>query len=210
MPEEKQEKLPLDAKLLSDAVIELNISRRSVGLYPPEHPIVRTSIERAFDHLQKLFEIRAEITLGIAKDALIVDEYTLDRRNPVFREFAQTLHTKGVAAVTFSMGLNQRDLTRLHELISAQDTPLVRELVELAEKEISHIRLSPIDVGNFCFVEGTQRSGTACGDIWEDYVYGLLEGKLGEGDGMQGILSIPPETVAEMVNTALLVLNCIN
>ncbi len=203
MSEDKQEKLPLDAKLLSDAVIELNISRRSVGLYPPEHPIVRTSIERAFEHLQKLFEIRAEITLGIAKDALIVDEFTLDRRNPVFREFAQTLHTKGIAAVTFSMGLNQRDLTRLHELISAQDMPIGKDLVELAEKEITRIRLSPIDFENFCFVEGAQRSGTACGDVWEDYVYGLLEGKLGEGDGMPDILSIPPETVADMVNAAL-------
>ncbi len=203
MPEDKQEKLPLDAKLLSDAVIELNISRRSVGLYPPEHPIVRTSIERAFEHLQKLFEIRAEITLGIAKDALIVDEFTLDRRNPVFREFAQTLHTKGIAAITFSMGLSQRDLTRLHEIISAQDTPIGKDLAELADKEISHIRLSPIDFENFCYVEGAQRSGTACGDVWEDYVYGLLEGKLGEGDGMPDILSIPPETVADMVNAAL-------
>ncbi|MBI5846889.1 MAG: HEAT repeat domain-containing protein [Nitrospirae bacterium] len=203
MPEDKQEKLPLDAKLLSDAVIELNISRRSVGLYPPEHPIVRASIERAFEHLRKLFEIRAEITLGIAKNALIVDEYTLDRRNPVFREFAQTLHAKGIAAITFSLGLGQRDLTRLHELISAQDTAIGRELAELAEKEISHIRLSPIDLENFCFVEGAQRSGSACGDVWEDYVYGLLEGKLGEGDGIQGILSIPPETVADMVNAAL-------
>lgn len=203
MPEEKQEKLPLDAKLLSDAVIELNISRRSVGMYPPEHPIVRTSIERAFEHLQKLFEIRVEITLGIAKDVLIVDEYTLDRKNPVFREFAQTLHAKGIAAVTFSLGLNQTELKRLHELISAKDTLLGKELVELAEKEISHIRLSPIDFGNFCFVEGAQRSGTACGDVWEDYVYGLLEGKLGDGDGIQGILSIPPETVADVVNAAL-------
>ena len=203
MPEEKQEKLPLDAKLLSDAVIELNISRRSVGMYPPEHPIVRTSIERAFEHLQKLFEIRVEITLGIAKDVLIVDEYTLDRKNPVFREFAQTLHAKGIAAVTFSLGLNQTELKRLHELISAKDSLLGKELVELAEKEISHIRLSPIDFGNFCFVEGAQRSGTACGDVWEDYVYGLLEGKLGDGGGIQGILSIPPETVADVVNAAL-------
>ncbi len=203
MPEEKQEKLPLDAKLLSDAVIELNISRRSVGLYPPEHPIVRTSIERAFDHLQKLFEIRVEITLGIAGDVLIIDEYTLDRRNPVFREFAQALHTKGIAAVTFSLGLGQRDLTRLHEFISGQEMPVGKELVELADRELSHIRLSSIDLGNFCFIEGTQRSGPACGDVWEDYVYGLLEGKLGEGNGTEGILSIPPEMVADMVNTSL-------
>jgi len=58
-------------------------------------------------------------------------------------------------------------------------------------------------LGNFCFVEGATRSGIVCGDVWEDYVYGLLEGKLGEGDGLQDILSIPPETVADMVNAVL-------
>ena len=42
----QKEQLPLDAKLLSEAVIELNTSRRSVGLYPLEHPITRQAIER--------------------------------------------------------------------------------------------------------------------------------------------------------------------
>src|SRR5512143_3005166 len=83
--EKKKEKLPIDAKLLTDAVIELNISRRSVGLYPQEHPITKESLEKAFNFLQKLFEIRNSITIGIAKDTLVVDEYTLERKNPVFR-----------------------------------------------------------------------------------------------------------------------------
>lgn len=201
MTEAKQEKLPLDAKLLSDAVIELNISRRSVGLYPPDHPIVTTSIERAFQHLQKLFEIRTGIMLGIAGDALVVDEFTLDRRNPVFREFARILHAKGIAAVTFSMGLDQIELARFHEMISDKDMPMGSELAEHAARLISHISLSPVNFDNFCYIEGSQRSGTA-GDVWEDYVYGLLEGKLGGGAGVHTILSIPPEAVADVVNAA--------
>ena len=62
-PEEKaptkateEEKFPLDARLLSEAVIELNISRRSVGLYPPGHSFITSAIDRAFDLLQKLFQ----------------------------------------------------------------------------------------------------------------------------------------------------------
>jgi len=203
MQEEKQEKLPLDAKLLSDAVIELNISRRSVGLYPPEHPIVRASIERAFNHLQKLFEIRGSITLGIAKDALVVDEYILDRKNPVFKEFAESLHAKGIAAVTFYAGLSQAELKRLHELITAQDMPVGKELVERAATDLSLIQLSPIDFTNFTFIEGAQRTGTQSEDIWEDYIYGLLEGKLADGDDHAGILSLSPEKVANVVNAAM-------
>ena len=202
MAEEQQEKLPLDAKLLADTVIELNISRRSVGFYPPEHPIIRDAIERAYQHLQKLFEIRHGITLGIAKDTLVVDEYILDRKNPIFHEFASVLHAKGIAAITFNSGLKQAELVRFHEVITSREGPMGKELAEQAEKEIAHITLSPIDFNSFFFVEGAQRSGATTGDIWEDYVYGLLEGRLFEGDG-PGILSIPEGAVADAVNAAV-------
>lgn len=191
--------MPLDAKLLADTVIELNISRRSVGFYPPEHPIIRDAIERAYQHLQKLFEIRNGITLGIAKDSLVVDEYILDRGNPVFREFASVLHARGIAAITFTSGLKQTELVKLHEFITSREGPMGKELAAKAEKEIAHVTLSPIDFNNFFFVEGAQRSSSSRGDIWEDYVYGLLEGKLFDGDG-PGILSIPEEAVADAVN----------
>ena len=178
MANEPQEKLPLDAKLLSDAVIELNISRRSVGIYPPEHPIVRQAIDRALQHLLKLFEIRPSITLGIAKDALVIDEYTLDRRNPVFREFAKSLHGKGIAAITFASGLTQAEMLRLHEIIAAKGGPSGAELAELAGRDIPHVTFSTIDLSNFQFIEGVQRDEGARGSIWEDYVYGLIAGRL--------------------------------
>jgi hypothetical protein len=38
MEEKKQEKLPIDARLLSEAVIELNISRRSIGAISARSP----------------------------------------------------------------------------------------------------------------------------------------------------------------------------
>ncbi len=56
MDRTKQEKLPIDAKLLFEAVIELNISRRSVELYQPEHPLLKDSVQRAFEVLIKVFE----------------------------------------------------------------------------------------------------------------------------------------------------------
>jgi len=203
MSEEKQEKLPLDAKLLADAVIELNISRRSVGLYPPDHPIVKESIKNAFTYLQKLFELRSDITLGIARDTLVVDEYTLDRKNPVFKEFSYSLHAKGIAAVTFSAGLLKEELISLHELLTAKETPSGKDLVEYAKnKDLRHIALSPIDFSSFSFVEGGQKVGDTGASIWEDYIFGLLEGKLSSGEGGE-ILNIPPEDVAGYINSSM-------
>jgi len=202
MAEELREKLPLDVKLLADTVIELNLWRRSVGIYPLEHPVIKNAIERTSQNLEKLFEIRASITLGIAKDALVVDEYTLDRGNLAFKDFAKILHAKAISAITFSAGLNQAELARFLELITAKGGPVGNELKELAQKDTEHVTFIPIDMNNFFFVEGTQRDEAAGEGIWENYVQGILEGRLFGKDG-PGILSVPVETVADAVNTGI-------
>jgi hypothetical protein len=199
----KQEKLPLDAKLLSDAVIELNISRRSVGLYPPEHPITRQSIESAYTLLKKLFEIRSSITLGVAKNVLMIDEYTLDRGNPVFIEFALALHAKGIAAITFYSGLEEKEVLMLHMLISDKELPAGQALVELDQsKNLRHIRLVPLDVSKLKFVEGVLKKTTDSRQaVWEDYVYGILEGNLADEDAEGIVFKIPPEEVAHILSS---------
>ena len=90
MPAER-EQLPFDARLLSEAIIELNISRRNVSIYPRGHPSVERSLSKVYEFLHKLFELISEITLAVAKNTLIVDNYFLDRRNPVYREVKDIL-----------------------------------------------------------------------------------------------------------------------
>ena len=201
MKEEKKEKLPIDARLLSDAVIELNISRRTVGLYPPDHPFIKESLNRAFNFLQKLFELRASITLGIARDTLVIDEYIIERKNPVFREFAMSIHSKGIASITFTSGLPMEELLSFFGLITSRNTPVGEGLVEFAEKEgLSHIRLVALDISTFAFVKDHMREGSSGSEIWEDYIYGLIEGKLAESDAEIVILNIPPEDIADVLN----------
>jgi hypothetical protein len=199
--EKKREKLPIDARLLTDAVIELNISRRSVGLYPREHPITKESLEKAFHFLLKLFEIRSSITIGIAKDTLMVDEYTLERKNPVFREFALSIYAKGIAAITFYSGVTSDELLGFHQLITAKDAPVGKAFIELTEKKgLTHIKLSPLDMSKFSFIEGSFREKASEVKIWEDYIYGLLEGRLADSDAQGVILGLPPEAIADFIN----------
>lgn len=203
MHNEEKEKIPLDAKLLSDAVIELNISRRSVGLYPRDHPIVRESIERAFQYLQKLFELRYSITLGVAGETLVVDEYSLDKDNPVYREFAQSIHAKGIAAITFASGMSREELIGLHEVITSKDSPMGNALAEeMKKKGVNRISISMVDLSNFAFIEGARRRSGRSGAVWEDYIYGLMEGKLFPED-VDILPGVPPEEVAEFINTAM-------
>ena len=200
--EVREENLPLDARLLSDAVIELNISRRNVGLYPPGHVRITSAIDRAFDYLTRLFELRPSIALGITKDALVIDGKVLDSRNPVFRECARSFHVLGIAGITFTTGVAKEELVSLHELMTHSDPPTAKAFVEAArERNIVHLKLNPIDYSSFKFMEDSLRSGGKGGhkDLWEDYVYGLMHGNLAVGDAADDILKAPPKELAEFI-----------
>jgi hypothetical protein len=203
---EKKEQLPLDAKLLSLAVIELNISRRNVAIYPDNHPSIKASIEKAFKHLQELFEMRNQITLAIAKDTLIIDEFSLDKQNPVYTEFATSLYKMGIASLTFIAGTTEEDISKFHRIITT-NPDVIKEKggVEqiISDMGINHIRVGLIDYSAFHFVEGKREVAKEKMDLWENYIFGLKEGTLlTESDG-EAIRGIPPEILSGIVNKSM-------
>ena len=201
----KREALPLDARLLSDAIIELNISRRNVSIYPAEHPAVRQSLAKAYGHLEKLFELRDEITIAIAKDTIIVDEYYLDRKNPVFREFALHLNRLNIACLTFTKGLSRDEIFSFHKILSEKPSELNEEIItkRLHDEGVVHIKPGFIDYSAFVAREGTERPGSDASTgkgLWERYVYGLMTGTLVRGEISGSLSSIPPERLAGIIN----------
>jgi HEAT repeat protein len=196
------EKIPLDARLLSDAIIELNISRRNVSIYPRNHPSVEKSLTRAFEFLHKLFELRPEITIAVAKDTLIIDDYYLEKKNPVYREFALHLSNLNIAYVTFITGLTNEELYEFHRFISVNAGDSSADILQEQFRELNliHIRTGFIDYGAFTFEEGKTRKETPNEQLWERYVYGLLEGTLQTEEMSDEIRDIPPEVLARLIN----------
>ncbi len=85
-----------------------------------------------------------------------------------------------------------------------REGPVGSALLEIAEKKgLSHIRLNPVDLSIFGFVEGRVKPGAPERKIWEDYIHGLLEGRLGDRDSEDLVISIPPEQVAFIVNNEM-------
>ncbi|MBI5026258.1 MAG: HEAT repeat domain-containing protein [Nitrospirae bacterium] len=182
--------LPIDTKLLSDAVIELNIARRSVATYPKGHPLISATINKAFDILSKLFAMRDEMTLGIAKDTLIVGQDYLDKKNQVYRDFALSLYKKGIASVTFIKGLEKDELFRFHSILSSELEAIgaMGGIEKAIEKEgIRHIKVMPVDYRAFRLTEeekvtATKKSDLKKDSMWETFVYGLVGGELDFAD----------------------------
>lgn len=212
-PQQGQQELPLDTRLLSDAVIELNISRKNVGIYPPGHVQITRSIDQAYAILQKLFEIRSEMTLGIAKDTLLVGQDYLDRKNPVYRDFALSLSQRGIAAVTFISGMDRDELVRFHRVITTKPED-IREAggigKVISDAGVPHVKVQAIDYSSFHLTEEKEivhsapRPGEDPGTgKWQDFVSHLVAGGLassGQGVALKDATEIDPGELARLLN----------
>jgi HEAT repeat protein len=198
----KKEEVPLDARLLSDVIIEIDISRRNVSIYPKGHPVVEKSLLRAFDFLQKLFELRSEITLNVAKDKLIVNDYCLDKKNPVYKAVALCLSRVNIAYVTFMSGLTKEELYTFHQFIAREVNDASPEALEaeLKKYNLLHIKTGFIDYSSFSFNEGKTENDLSRENLWEQYVHGLIEGTLQTGVQSNVLDKVPPEALARLLN----------
>jgi len=216
-PQTAEREIPLDTRLLSDAVIELNISRKNVSIYPPGHIQITKSIDRAYEVLVKLFEIRQEMTLGVAKDTLFVGQDYLDQRNPVYKDFALSMNQQGIAAVTFIRGLDREELVRFHSIITTKqdEITVMGGIAKVVESSgIPHIRVMAIDYASFHLTEEKEifksqpKTGEKPGDkpgtgVWQDFVSLLSSGALatsGEGVSMKDSSQIDPAELAKLLN----------
>ncbi len=214
-----EKQIPLDTRLLSEAVIELNISRKNVGIYPPGHIQITKSINRAYEILLKLFEIRDEMTLGVAKDILLVGQDYLDQKNPVYRDFALSLNQQEIASVTFVRGLEKEELVRFHRIITTKPEDIRTSggiSTVMTDAQIPHIRIQAIDYGSFHVTEEQEifksetgkvsaGGGTemAIRGIWQDFVAHLTAGTLattGSGVSIKDAEQVEPAELAKLLN----------
>jgi len=193
-----------DSRLLSDFLQELNIARRSLTLYPPDHPQVAASSKKTLDKLNILLGNRQEVVLGVAPDALFFEHQWLDKENRAFKTFAVFLSNLGIASLSFRQGLSATELIRFCQLLrSDQETvenfggfPLL-----LQQQQIERISVIPIDYSAFQAKADNSPSKPRLGnELWEDFLHGLLDDILDLG---QGGMRLDPRTIAELLNEKL-------
>lgn len=211
-PFRQDREMPLDTMLLSEAVIELNISRKNVGIYPPGHVQITRSIDRAYEILQRMFEVAPEMTLGVAKDTLLVGRDYLDRKNPVYRDFALSMNQQGIAAVTFKRGLDRDELVKFHRILTSRPE-VIREAggisKVMADAAIAHIAIKAIDYADFHLTEEQEirrqpgAAEKAGAEVWQDFVSQLVSGSLaaaGEGLSLSEVMHIDISELAKLLN----------
>ena len=196
--------VPLDARLLGNAVMELNIARHILSLYTREHQLVQLSLDKTFTILSDLFELRPEIALAVAKDTLIVDGRHLDPKNPVFREFALALSRMSIATLSFVKGLSREEVYDFFRFLSRDATGISSETLPhvLEEYRLRHILIEPLDYRAFSFAEDRAKRDGSDEYLLERYIKALLDGEL-PSDGVQAVVeNVEPGTLAVLMNQA--------
>ena len=200
MPEEI-ERIPPDLKLLGEIVVALNISCRNAGIYPRNHPAVDTSLRRAFELFQTMFAHRQGLTIAVGKDTLIIDNYSLDRKNPSYSQFAGLLNKLNIAYVTFLRSFTKDELYVFQHFVSRQLRELSHDDLQeaLSSQALAHIQIGFADYNSFSPEEGKTSKEIAQEDIWEIYIIGLTSGTL-KMEELEELDQISSDMVSKIIN----------
>lgn len=203
--------LDLDTKLMSDFIYSMNIARRQVLSYPSGHKVIAATAKRLASLLPQLFEFREEITLGIARDTLIVEGRSLDSKNPIYKDFATYLFDAKVASLTINRDLPAEGICMFFEILRDNPGKIVKRgglhkilrnaaLKGISAQEIDFRAFHATEVSQVQALKSQLIEGETAA-LWTSFANGLMAGTLDPKGEKQGLPEeLDPELLADILN----------
>ena len=187
----------------------MNIARRNLVAYPRGHALVLESFEKVRVILQDFFEYSNHFTFGIAKDTLMLGTKALDRKNPVFQNFAQILFEHGIVSMTFFRDITVDELMDFDHIVSQKRNDVHHQggvAALLSKAKVQNIKVQLIDYRMFQAQEGPlsaelDKENNQDSLFWWQFVRGVMDGALDPlGVPSNGWEDIDPEALATILN----------
>lgn len=210
MPTDQQHyELDFDPKVLNRFIFLFNIARHHARSYPSEHPQIAKSIQNFITLLDDLLEYRDEITIGVAKDNLIIGDASLEK-NAVFKDLANSLFECDIASFTIRRSVNHDELFDFYQLLALESAE-IREKggfsYLLRDAGVGSIKVLDIDYSSFHSTEmetitaPTKEEEEEIVDMpWEHFISGLIDGKLSADGEKATAEELDPATIAQLMN----------
>jgi HEAT repeat protein len=166
-------------------------------MYPGGHPTLAPAAEAVAQRLAGLLADRGTLSLGVARDQLVIEGVATDPKHPVLRDLATRLHHHHLGAISFARGLQWEELEEALKLLAIEPDrmgePLgLRPLSRIATWP--HLRLYPLTFDRLELVdegpeaaEGETTGGRAA-QLW----VGLARAALAAEDVKQETKPEPP------------------
>ncbi len=89
---------------LADFLIELSIALHKHAMYPEGHPSLKPAADGVAQRVGPLVAEHGSLSLGVARDQLVIEGVATDPKNPVLADLAGRLHRHHLGAVGFRQG----------------------------------------------------------------------------------------------------------
>jgi hypothetical protein len=99
---------------LRDFLIQLSIALHRYAMYPDGHPSLGPTVEHVLGILTELLGSRETLSLGVARNQLVIEGVATDPKNPVLTELANRMHRHHIGAITMRRGISHPEL---HEFL---------------------------------------------------------------------------------------------
>lgn len=141
---------------LSEFLLELSIGVHRYAMYPPDHPSLLPAAQNVLGRLGQIFADRRSLSIGIARNQLIIEGVATDPEHPVLKDLARRLHGHQLGAISFSKGLELPEVQGLLQTLAAdperEGDPLGLRPSTLMPSW-DHTRLFPLGYGDLEMAE---------------------------------------------------------
>ncbi|HMA41651.1 MAG TPA: hypothetical protein VKP10_16360 [Gemmatimonadales bacterium] len=132
---------------LSEFLIELSIALHKHAMYPLGHPSLGPAVGRVVRRGEALLQDRPSLSLGVARNQLVIEGVATDPKHPVLAELAGRLHRHHLGAVTLSRGIEPGEVTDLLRTLAVEADRTGQPLGMGDPAKLSawkHVRLHPM------------------------------------------------------------------
>lgn len=159
---------------LADFLIEFSIALHKHAMYPGGHPTLGPAAEGVARRLESLLLERGTLSLGVARDQLVIEGVATDPRNPVLHDLASRLHRHHLGAVSFARGVTWNELEESLKVL-ALDADRGQEPLGLKPRDQiphwAHVQLFPLTFDRLELVGGPEAeagevSGGRAAQLW--------------------------------------------
>ena len=129
---------------IGEAVTQLTAAVQNSGIYPPDHPLVLSHIQGAYEHLKYLMSIRLDTTILLLGEHLTIDNRPLLLAGATETALIRILKKRAVERITFVRGL---PLSQLETFVRNLSDPEAKSVHSLPQIRIGKIKLKEAEKG---------------------------------------------------------------
>ena len=173
---------------LADFLIELSIALHKHAMYPEGHPSLAPAAAGVTRRAELLLEDRTTLSLGVARQQLVIEGVATDPKHPVLAELAARLHRHHLGAVTFRRGVETAEVASVLKTLAVDAERSGQPLGLGAPERLrawAHVQLHPLTYERLELVEDdapASERGARAAQLWVGLARAALTAQAGNDD----------------------------